>query len=120
MKLSDIEQAIIDQLKPRAYEYPITRKHLAEYLKSQRLMISKDDRPMRLAIEELRKKGYLVCHRKGKDGGYFLAQTLRHYEDFRNREYKSRIISISKTMKMMDKAAELMFDDEIQLELYYL
>lgn len=119
MFLSDIEKEILNLLKNRDYEYPYTRKALESTLRYLGLLITKDDRPMRLAIESLRKKGYLVCHRKGNQNGYFIAKTMEEYEEFRWREYKKRIISASKTLGIMDKAAEAKFGQQIQLELFY-
>lgn len=121
MILSDIEKEILNLLKICDYEKPYKRKDLENMLRFLKLLITKDDRPMRLAIEALRKKGYLVCHRKGKGKphGYFIAETMQEYEDFRWREYKKRIISASKTLEKMDKAAAAKFGEQVQLELFY-
>lgn len=121
MDFTDMEREILKQLKGRSFVAPMPRKYLADYLRSKGIMLSKkDDRPMREAFETLRKKGYLLCHRKGKDGGYFMAGSMDEYVAFREREYKSRISTLADTMRKMDKAAELQFSDEIQLELFYL
>lgn len=116
--LTDLEKHILEQLENRGYEYPVSRQDLAGRLRWRKLILGRDDRAMRGAIESLRKKGHLVCHRKGKDGGYYLARTKAEYEDFRTREYKSRIISLADTLREMDKAAEVIFGEEIQLDLF--
>ena len=114
-----LEQEIINQLKFHSYGMPVRRVDLAGKLRSKRLLLSRDDRAMRKAIEELRKKGFLVCH-GGKDGveGYYMAASKAEYEAFRVREYKSRIISLAETLREMDKAAEAKFGEEIQLDLF--
>lgn len=116
--LTSLERAIRVTLDDYAYEYPISREALAQWLRRTSMMEGLDDRPMRKAIEELRKKGYLICHRKGKGGGYYFARSKSEYEDFRVREYRSRIISLADTMRKMDQAAEERFGEEIQLELF--
>ncbi len=116
--LTPIEKEIIEQLQARRIENPLNRKSLAEKLRWKGLLLSRDDRAMRKAIEDLRKKGHLICHRKGRDGGYYLAASKAEYVDFRAREYKSRIISLADTLREMDKAAEVKFGEEIQLDLF--
>lgn len=116
--LTELEHNILEQLELRGYEYPVGREDLAGRMRWRRLITGSDDRAMRGAIESLRKKGYLICHRKGKGGGYYLARSKAEYEDFRIREYKSRIISLADTMREMDKSAEMQFGEEIQLDLF--
>ena len=116
--LTELEYRILEQLENRRYEYPLSREDLAERLRWGGLIGRKDDRAMRAGIESLRKQGYLICHRKGKDGGYYLAQSKAEYEDFRVREYKSRIISLADTLREMDKSAEVQFGEAIQLDLF--
>lgn len=113
-----IEKEIIEQLREKRIEYPLDREELAGRLRWRGLLKSRDDRLMRKAIEDLRKRGFLICHRKGSDGGYYMAANKAEYEDFRSREYKSRIVSLADTLRMMDKSAELQFGEEIQLELF--
>ena len=116
--LTELEQHILEQLLNRGYENPLNRDDLAGRLRWRGLISRKDDRAMRKAIENLRKLGVLICHRKGEDGGYYLAWTKVEYEDFRTREYKSRIISLADTLREMDKSAEVQFGEAIQLDLF--
>lgn len=116
--LTSLEEAILEHLENRTYENPVEREDLAGRMRWRRLIMGKDDRAMRGAIESLRKKGYLICHRKGRDGGYYLARTKAEYEDFRTREYKSRIVSLADTLREMDKSAEKQFGEAIQLDLF--
>lgn len=116
--LTELEYHILEQLKNRRYEYPLSREDLAGRLRWRGLIGRKDDRTMRSGIESLRKQGYLICHRKGKDGGYYLAKSKAEYEDFRVREYKSRIVSLAATLREMDKSAEVQFGEAIQLDLF--
>jgi hypothetical protein len=67
--LTELEYHILEQLKNRRYEYPLSREDLAGRLRWRGLIGRKDDRTMRSGIESLRKQGYLICHRKGKDEG---------------------------------------------------
>ena len=116
--LTELEWHILEQLENRRYDYPLNRNDLAGRLRRRSLIGTKDDRAMRGGIESLRKQGYLICHRKGKGGGYYLARSKEEYEDFRIREYKSRIISLADTLREMDKSAELQFGEAIQLDLF--
>ena len=118
MTRTALEREIIMQLRDRRIQYPLTRKDLAGRLRWRGLITTPDDRPMRKAIEELRKEGFLICHRKGSDGGYYMAGSKEEYEDFRAREYKSRIVSLADTLREMDKSAEAQFGEEIQMELF--
>ncbi|MGI6259996.1 MAG: hypothetical protein ACOYKC_09090 [Anaerolineaceae bacterium] len=102
------------------YEMPIPRKTLEDQLRRLGFLVTKDDRPMRRAIEELRREGHLICHKKDKPDGYYLASNKAEYEDFRTREYRSRIANMADTMREMDKAAEAKFGEAVQLELFYL
>lgn len=102
------------------YERPIPRNGLAAHLRKLGFLVTRDDRPMRSAIEELRREGHLICHKKDKPDGYYLASSKAEYEDFRTREYRSRISKMADTMREMDKAAEARFGEAVQLELFYL
>ena len=117
-ELTPIEKGVLWALTDRRIELPLSRTVLAGYLRYSNLLLSRDDRQMRQAIENLRKNGCLICHRKGKRGGYYMAANKAEYEDFRAREYKSRIVSLADTLRKMDKAAEEKFGEEIQLELF--
>lgn len=68
-----------------------------------------DERPVRDAIKQLRRKGYLICAVAGTGGGYYLATTRREYDDFRQAEYAAKIADMSETMRAMDKAADIKF-----------
>ena len=119
--LTALEYHTLEQLENRRYDMPLRREDLAGRLRWRGLIGKKDDRAMRKAIENLRKQGYLICHRKDSDGcygGYYIAASKAEYEDFRTREYKSRIISLADTLRGMDKAAEVKFGEEIQLDLF--
>lgn len=116
--LTELEYNILEQLENRRYERPLNREDLAASLCWRKLIGRKGDRTMRGAIESLRRRGCLICHRKGNDGGYYLAKSKDEYEDFRIREYKSRIISLAATLREMDKSAEVQFGEAIQLDLF--
>ena len=47
-----------------------------------------------------------------------MAGSKDEYEDFRAREYKSRIVRLADTLREMDKSAEAQFGEEIQMELF--
>jgi len=76
-----------------------------------------DEKDVRDAIHRLRNKGFLICARSGKNGGYWLAKTMEEYFKFRQKEFISKISDMSTTVKVMDAAARARFGDGVQLGL---
>lgn len=67
-----------------------------------------DERQVRLAIVELRKRGVPICSSSG-DAGYYLPATLDEYREFRAREYVKKIVDMRETVAAMDNQVRSMF-----------
>ncbi|MBP7213305.1 MAG: hypothetical protein KBA03_03640 [Anaerolineaceae bacterium] len=117
-KLNALEACVLSVLSEARYERPISRRALADCVRFQRLMSGKDDRKMRKAIENLRRAGFLICFKPGSPGGYYMAQNMAEYTDYKRREIKSRISSLATTMSEMDKAATVQFGEAVQRSLF--
>jgi hypothetical protein len=72
-----------------------------------------DERQLRLTIVKLRKAGYPICSSSG-EGGYFLAETLSEYREFRGREYITKIIDMRGTVDAMDGQVKELFPAEYE------
>jgi hypothetical protein len=68
-----------------------------------------DERPVRDAIKQLRRKGYLICAVAGTGGGYYLASNRKEYDEFRQAEYAGKIKDMAETMHAMDQSADMKF-----------
>ena len=76
------------------------------------------DRPIRLAIQDLRGEGYLILSSStGEHKGYYMASTLEEYEEFRQFNFRARAMSILVTDKAMAASARRQFGDAVQLDL---
>lgn len=67
-----------------------------------------DDTDLRLAIQELREQGVMICGSK-KGDGYFIANTLQEYETWRN-NYTAPAFTVLKAVKATDLTARKEFD----------
>ncbi|MEJ5201402.1 MAG: hypothetical protein WHV66_04130 [Anaerolineales bacterium] len=111
-----LERAILRVLESRrGRQNAIGRNELTALV--QRLGQPASERQVREAIKQLRRQGYLICSAPGADGGYYWANTLEEYREFRNMEYAAKIADMSETLRMMDSAAEKIFGDNFQLRL---
>lgn len=72
------------------------------------------ERQVRETIKQLRRRGYLICSTPGNDGGYYMANSLKEYEEFRKNEYAAKITDMAETMRAMDAAARERFGDGYQ------
>lgn len=125
MKNRDIYEEIIRQIEPgmeRAVlrvvsmhvgaENAISREQLADAVAQLGfglgLSTTTLDRKIRMTIAVLRKRGILICASSG-ESGYYIARDQDEYEAFAEKEYRSRIIDMSKTLQAMDQAAEQRF-----------
>lgn len=71
--------------------------------------IDKDDRPIRICINQIRKSGTpksWICSTGGVGGGYWLAESYDELDEFIRREEESRLGDFAKQMKAMRAAAE--------------
>jgi len=73
------------------------------------------ERQFRLAVANLRRSGWLICSYSAI--GYFLAETQKEYEDFRDEELVARITDLSETRKVMDAASRERFGEAVQVGL---
>jgi hypothetical protein len=72
-----------------------------------------DERQLRATIVKLRKSGIPACASSG-ESGYFLAESLAEYQEFRGREYIKKIIDMRETVGAMDGSIKQMFPQEFQ------
>jgi hypothetical protein len=72
-----------------------------------------DERQLRVTIVKLRKIGIPICASCG-ESGYFLAESLAEYQEFRGREYIKKIIDMRETVGAMDGSIKQMFPNEYQ------
>ena len=71
--------------------------------------VDKDDRPVRVCINKIRKSetpNSWICSTGGVGGGYWLAETNAELEEFIDHEEESRLGDFAKQMKAMRMAAE--------------
>lgn len=74
----------------------------------------KDDRPVRLAINQLRHEGHLICSTGGKSGGYFLASSWSELDDYLQAEVHSRAMDLLEQESAMRKAGETAWGSQNQ------
>lgn len=92
-------------------ENAIKKDELIEECKRVGIHFS-DERQARAVIVSLRKMGYLICSSSG-NSGYFIAQSLSEYQEFRTREYIKKIKDMAETTRAMDTASQQIFSIEI-------
>jgi hypothetical protein len=68
-----------------------------------------DDRPVRALINELRKRGELICSKGGTGGGYWLAANREEMEEYLEHEVHPRAMDLLETEKALKAAMELRF-----------
>jgi hypothetical protein len=61
----------------------------------------KDDRPVRLAINQLRKDGHPICSTGGIGGGYYTAASWDELEEYLGAEVHSRALDLLEQEKAM-------------------
>ncbi len=110
------ESVLFDLIKGHREENPIRRESLVKQMNAKGYGLG--DRAMRNLVTRLRKMGYLIC--STPYGGYYVAATMREYDDFKRREYKAKILDMAETMRAMDRAAVDQFGEQTQLELFYI
>ena len=66
----------------------------------------KDDRPIRACINDLRKRGNLICSAGGNGGGYFSPASPQEFDEYLMRELHPRAMDLLEQEKAMRAAAE--------------
>lgn len=64
------------------------------------------ERAIRLTINQLRKRGHLICSTGGSGGGYFLAANWDELQDYLDREVHSRAMDLLEQEKALRMAGE--------------
>ena len=95
--LSDIEFIFMSHV---GQENAISRKKLLRRLSAMADPLT--DRQLRLAINQMRNDGVLICSRGGIGGGYWMAANLEELMEFINKELKSRAFDMLRTAKRME------------------
>lgn len=75
------------------------------------------DRPVRMAVKQLRREGYLVLSSVGSQPGYYLAATETEWRNFRDGNLKPRALDILETASAMGRAAQIKFAGQAPLPL---
>ena len=100
-------------------ENHVGKKNAIKAFDLQYLFEDHSDRPTRLAIQALRKEGNLILSSStGEYKGYFMADTLEEYQEFRQFNFRARAMSILVTDKAMAANARQVFGDAVQLDLF--
>ncbi len=84
-----------------------------------RMFDDRNDRRVRSFISSFRNEGQLILSSTaGKHVGYYMAETLAEYEEFREYNFRSRALSILVTDRVLARAAKKKFGDEVELPLF--
>lgn len=113
------EAAILDLVKPHVGRaQAIHGADLDAALRNRGYEL--DERKMREAIKQLRRRAYLICAAPGKKGGYFMAASMDEFEAFDREELSAKIADMSETRAAMRRAANRQFGPSVpdgQMEL---
>lgn len=112
-----LERAVLRVLDNyRGRTNAIGRNELTALVK--RLGYPTSERQVREAIKQLRRQGHLICSAPGDDGGYYIAEDMAEYQEFRRIEYAAKINDMIETLRAMDDAAKAAFGDSVQMRLW--
>lgn len=104
-QLSPIEAAILEIL-PKGKARGASRRQLLYALRARGLPTT--ERHLRRLISGLRENGELICS-SSTSGGYYLPADRAEYDEFRSREYLSRIKQERRILAGMDRRAAVVF-----------
>lgn len=76
---------------------------------------SRQDRTVRLAINQLRKRGYPICSTGGIKGGYFLAATRQELEDYLAVEIHARAMDLLEQERLMRSYSDRIWPSQASL-----
>lgn len=116
-KTKDNANALKDRVLSMLEEQHVGRKHA---IKARHLAqkLGERERVVRAAISEARKGGALILSAISPPYGYFVAETVEEWQEFRNSNLRSRALDILETDKAMAEAARRRFGPAVQLVLF--
>ena len=85
-------------------ENAISRQDLLEAVASHGFIVQ--DRQLRLAINEQKKQGVMICSTGGVNGGYWLAANWSELQEYIDRELHSRAMDLLEQEQALKAAAE--------------
>jgi len=90
----------------------ISRAYL---LKNVRSVMAVDDRTLRLAVNQLRKAGVMICSTGGKNGGYWLAASPKELNDYLDNEVRARLKDLAEQDRALTAAGKAAWGEGIQM-----
>lgn len=110
-----LERAVLRALVFRVgQENTIGRNDLLALVKAH----ARNERDMRLAINQLRKDGFPICSTGGKHGGYWLAGSAAELDAYMDRELKSRIKDQQEQLNALIRTRKAMWGEGLQGQLF--
>ena len=104
----DPKSLILKIVSKRTVDNPITLTQLTHELAFWACDLS--ERQVRAFISEMRKDGVLILSVSKTGGGYWLAQSLDEYLEFRRIKFNAQILDMLATLRAMDSSAEKQFN----------
>lgn len=102
----DLDRAVLRILSFHiGRENAISRVNFMAALKMHGFALN-DDRTMRLQINLLRKRGFMICSAGGTNGGYWMAQNWAELEEYLASEVHPRAMDLLEIEKALRKAGE--------------
>lgn len=90
----------------------IVKEKLIADLKKHGFVV--EERVIRALINDLRKRGHLICSKGGAGGGYWLAGSREEMEEFLEREVHSRAMDLLEQEKALRSAMVERWGDAVQ------
>lgn len=110
-----LERAVLRALVFRVgQENAIGRNDLLALVKAH----ARNERDVRLAINQLRKDGFPICSTGGKKGGYWLAGSAKELDEYMDRELKSRIKDQQEQLNALIRTRKAMWGEGLQGQLF--
>jgi len=110
-----LERAVLRALVFRVgQENAISRYKLLALVKAH----ARNERDLRLVINQLRKDGFPICSTGGKRGGYWLAGSAAELDEYMDRELKSRIKDQQEQLNALTRTRKAMWGEGLQGQLF--
>jgi hypothetical protein len=77
-----------------------------------------DERTVRALINDLRKRGELICSRGGSGGGYWYAASREEMEAYLEHEIHPRAMDLLEQEKALRQAMDVRFGEGVQVRLF--